>query len=153
MNKDAINQRIQALEAELAGLKEELNKPTNFTFNYEKGKTIRVAEVCTYDTQMCDNNRYLDNFRYRKTRSNAEKDLKLQKELMCIGALAEQLDPDYKSKVIWDNKTYNSYIAYSVVTHIYYVNSCYNRLLGIVYMPKDLAEKVCEILNNKGVEL
>lgn len=155
MNQEAINKRIQALESELAGLKAELNKPSSFTFCYEKGKAIRVAEVCVYDHQMCDNNRHIENFRYRQLNSNAQADFKLQKELMCIGALAEQIDPEYKSRVDWNNHACRKYhISYDHQDKVYYVSSSmYSRVLGVVFIPQEVATQVCEILNNKGVEL
>lgn len=73
---------------------------------------------------------------------------------MCIGALAEQIDPNYKNRVKWlvDDNFYS--IQQDMRTGEYQVYHSYpKRRLGVVYMPKDVAEKVCEILNNKLVEL
>ena len=74
---------------------------------------------------------------------------------MCIGALAEQIDPDYKNRVDWnDDKRRKYHISYDYQEKNYYVSSSmYSRVLGVVYMPQEIATKVCEILNNKGVVL
>ena len=153
MNHEAINQRIQALESELAGLKAELNRPEKFEFNYSSGNLFRIyAEQIDKNMNVFKAGR--ENFRYRQTESNAQADFQLQKELMCIGALSEQIDPDYKNKVKWiiDKEFYS--IQQDMKTGEYQVYYSYpKRRLGVVYMPKNVAEKVCEILNNKQVEL
>lgn len=154
MNQDAINQRIQAIESELAELKAELNKPDKFKFKYEFSNTYNVTGHTVVQNCTGEINDALQNFRYRQTEANAKADFQLQKELMCIGALAEQIDPDYKSKIDW-NCTYSGkyFISYDVKknTYVSFMRDTH-RELGVVYMPKDVAEKVCEILNNKGVE-
>ena len=155
MNQEAINQRIQALETELAGLKAELIKPSSFNFNYKAGGTTLISsfEITTACTGADVD--YLANFRYRQTEINAQADFKLQKELMCIGALADQIDPEYKSRVDWNNHACRKYhISYDHQDKVYYVSSSmYSRVLGVVFMPQDVATQVCKILNNKGVEL
>ena len=154
MNHDAINQRIQTLESELAGLKAELNKPDKFEFKYTNGITFGISscDILTKTTGLnCD---FKNNFRHRQTKENAQADFQLQKELMCIGALAEQIDPDYKSKIDFTNDSRSYMIFYDYASKTYVIGS--NRewkSLGVVYMPKDVAEKVCQILNNKQVEL
>lgn len=154
MTKDELLKIIQDMESELAGLKAELNKPEKFIFVYEKGFTFKISEYSVSRGQEGKDHDYLTNFRYRQTKINAETDLQLQRELLCIGALAEQIDPDYKSKVKWliDKEFYS--IQQDMNTGEYQVYYSYpKRRLGIVYMPKDVAEKVCEILNNGEVEL
>ena len=99
MNHEAINQRIQALESELAGLKAELNKPEKFEFKYSKTDNYMINYYGVHRNLHVMNKDYLQNFRYRQTEANAKADFQLQKELMCIGALAEQIDPTYKSKI------------------------------------------------------
>ena len=153
MNYDAINQRIQALESELAGLKSELAKPEKFEFKY-KGSTYTIFTYKISKVSLSADPEFLQNFRYRQTESNAQADFQLQKELMCIGALAEQIDPNYKNRIKWlvDNNFYS--IQQDMRTGEYQVYHSYpKRSLGVVYMPKDVAEKVCDILNNKQVEL
>lgn len=158
MNKEAINKRIAALESELAGLKAELNKPEKFEFKYKTEplwaiNINNVEDLSKYCITPADT--LVSHFRYRQTEANAKADFQLQKELMCIGALAEQIDPDYKSKVNWENDSSKWFITtcdnennkYTLSSNISWKN------LGVVYMPKDVAEKVCEILNNRGVEL
>ena len=154
MNNQEIYEQIQALESELSKLKEELNKQEKFEFKYVDGKTFVIG---SYDITKSNANvpYHKENFRYRQTEDNAQADLQIQKELMCIGGIAEQLDPEYKSKVSWGERKFNYFIAYSNGVKNYCVFFVDNdvRTLGVVYMPKDVAEKVCKILNNKGAEL
>ena len=154
MNQEAINKRIQALETELAGLKDELNKSDNISFKYTARECCFVGSS-RVTTQMDGTDKSaLMYFRYRQTEANANADLQLQKELMCIGALAEQIDPDYKSKIIWGTNACNYYIFFNNKIKKY--ETAYSnvmQLVGVVYMPRDVAIKVWEILNNKGVEL
>lgn len=154
MNHDKINQKIQALESELAELKAELSKVDKFKFRYTDMKTSFIGAHWTANYTSGSDPLNLENFRYRQTETNAAADFQLQKELMCIGALAEQIDPDYKTKVNWgiDKQFYS--IHQDMKTKEYQVHYSYpKRRLGVVYMPKDVAEKVCEILNNKQVEI
>lgn len=154
MNHYKINQRIQALESELAGLKAELSKVNNFKFDYTNTKTPFIGTYCVSNNTSGSDPFSLENFRYRHLKSNADADFQLQKELMCIGALAEQINPDYRSEVSWtfDREFYS--IQQDMKTKEYQVYCSYpKRRLGVVYMPKDTAEKVCEILNNKQVKI
>ena len=151
VNKDEILEKIKALETELIGLKDELNKSDKVGFKY-------IARECCFvgsswvSTQMDGTDKSaLEYFRYRQTEANANADLQLNKELMCIGALAEQIDPDYKNKVDWGSITTNWTVYYDRKYKI--TSNTSIRYLGVVYMPKEVAEKVCEILNNKGVDL
>ena len=151
MNFETINQRIQALESELVELKAELSKANNFKFDYTNMKTSFIGTYCVSNNISGSDPFNLENFRYRQTETNANADSQLQKELMCIGALAEQIDPYYKYKVRLDGDG-----KYAIIhKDSYYQVSSHStvRYLGVVYMPKDVAKKVCEILNNKGVEL
>ena len=153
--KDEVLQRIQALELELAGLKEELNKPDKFEFKYLYKECCFIGSSWVSPKMEGNDNKSLKHFRYRQTLENAESDLQLQKEMMCIGALAEQIDPDYKSRVDWYNHACRKYhISYDYQEKSYYVSSSmYSRMLGVVFMPQEVATQVCKILNNKGVEL
>lgn len=155
MTKDEILKIIQDMESELAELKAELNKPEKFEFKYSKIDNYMINYYGVHRNLHVMNKDYLQNFRYRQTEANAKADFQLQKELMCISALAEQIDPNYKSKIIWDGRANNYHIVYNYMTKEYTTSyrSALSRLLGVVYMPKDVAKKVCEILNNKEVEL
>lgn len=158
MNYDKINQRIQTLESELAGLesglaelKAELSKANNFKFDYINMKTSFIGTYCVSNNASGSDPLDLETFRYRHLKSNADADLQLQKELMCIGALAEQIDPDYRSEVRFDGDE-----KYAVIKKdsTYQISSHHSiRYPGVVYMPIDVAEKVCEILNNKQVKI
>lgn len=155
MNHEEINQRIQALETELAGLKDVLNKSDKISFKYIPKECCFVGSSWV-STQMDGTDKSaLEDFRYRQDETNAQADFQLQKELMCIGALADQIDPEYKSRVDWNNHACRKYnISYDHQDKEYYVSSSmYSRVLGVVFMPQEVATQVCKILNNKGVEL
>lgn len=154
MNHDKINQKIQALESELAELKAELSKVNRFKFDYTNRKTSFIGTYCVTNNTSGSDPLNLETFRYRQTQANAAADFQLQKELMCIGALAEQIDPDYKTKLNFINRCPRYMVYYDCINESYtitYDTNC--RALGVVYMPKAVAEKVCEILNNKQVEI
>ena len=154
MDKEQIRMQIEDLKANLKALERELNKPDEFEFNYKELESCLIGMSFIASSEYGLDYKYIDNFRYRQTESNAKADFQLQKELMCIGALAEQIDPDYKSKVIWGGKIWNCSIYFSIPLNKYLISNSINyRHLGVVYMPEDVAEKVCEILNNKEVEL
>lgn len=162
MNYDKINQRIQALEsglvelkAGLAKLKTKLSKANSFKFDYIKMKTSFIGTYYIANDISGSGSSNLENFRYRQFESNADDDFQLQKELMCIGALAEQIDPNYKTKIDFTHRHSNKFmIFYDYPSETYTISSNSDwRALGVVYMPKDTAEKVCKILNNKLVKI
>lgn len=155
MNNDAINKRIKNLEQELAGLKAELEVSTSkFQCSYTVDATYFIAETETLSGYKGNQTERLEHFRYRQTEENAKADFKLQKELMCIGALAEQLDPDYKSKISWNDTNSKVCVIFDKKTKRYSTSSNnYIRTLGTVYMPYDLALQICRILNDEQIEL
>ena len=149
MTKEQIQEKIAKLETELQELKSELIKPEKFEFNLEKGYRIYSNEVSNKPEKQNKDKHLL-----RKVFSNASMDYHLMQETLIIGAIAEQLDPDYKSKLDWDDEQPKYFICLYTPGKTYYVNTGYTeRTLGVVHMPKDLADKVCEILNNKEIDL
>lgn len=154
MKSEDILKELAEAKSRIEFLEKELKKPEQFEFIYKEDNTYYIGG-CSIQNGLSGNSENLLNyFRYRQTEANAKADLQLQKELMCIGALAEQVAPDYKSKVSWtfDREFYS--IQQDMKTKEYQVYCSYpKRRLGVVYMPEDVAEKVCEILNNKKIEL
>ena len=149
MTKEQIQEKIVKLEIELQALKSELTKPIKFKLELYEGYRI-CSDGVTEEKVEQTTHTYL----LRRNLLNAKADYQLKYETLNIGAIAEQLDPDYKSKLDWDDYMQpKDCICLYTPTNTYYVNSHYvYRALGVVYMPKDLAVKVCEILNNKELE-
>lgn len=159
MDKIKLQEQIEELKVKLSEMENELNKVEDekgigITFEYPIGGTHLIKEWKVDKILHNKDFDYLSNFRYRRTESNAKADFKLQKELMCIGALADQIDPNYKDRINWrEDKEFYS-IQQDMYTKEFEVHISYpKRRLGVVYMPEDVAEKVCKILNNKEVEL
>ena len=154
LTKEQILAKIEAAEAELANLKAELNKPDKFEFKYPYYASFmiakdRVINEATGTSEFC-----LTNGRYRIKSCNAKQAVQLNRESNLIGAIAEQIDPDFASKVLWDGDTKNSCIEYNVNNKQYVIASTsYFKTPGVVFMPKEIAEQVCEILNSNQVSL
>lgn len=153
MKTEDILAELKKAKERIEFLEQELNKPKQFEFKYES-KSYLIGTANVYDEICIDSTSYFKNYRYRQTEANAKADLMLQKELMRIGALAEQIDPEYKNKVTFNLDNKNYVIFYDCTKKCYTLGSNFEwRVLGAVYMPKDVAEKVCELLNNKEVEI
>ena len=91
MNKETLQQQIADMEAKLAEMKEELNKPKKFECSYVDGNTFYISTVCT-DTEFSGNCKlYIEHGRYRKTQKAAEMSLARNKRANRLEALAEQL--------------------------------------------------------------
>lgn len=154
MKSEDILKELAEAKSRIEFLENELRNPEQFKFIYKEDNTYAIYSGDISGGWDGSSGDLLNNFRYRQTEVNAKADFQLQKELMCIGALAEQVDPDYKSKVSWafDREFYS--IHQDMKTKEYQVQCSYpKRRLGVVYMPKDVAEKVCEILNNNRVTI
>ena len=154
MKRGDILKELAEAKSRIEFLEKELKKPNKIEFRYEKNNTYVITEVDVNDKWSVISKILLNNFRYRQTKTNAEADLMLQKELMCIGTLAEQIYPEYKSDIIWEDMDSKYFIIFNTHSNKYIVGkSNYYRTLGVVYMPEDVAEKVCEILNNNRVKI
>lgn len=154
LTKEQILAKIEAAEAELANLKAELNKPNKFEFRYSKGNTYIIdnggilSNANGYDSLF----KYLGMYRIKF--ANAKQAVQLNRESNLIGAIAEQIDPDFASKVLWDGDIRNYYIEYSLNSRQYVlVSTSFFKTPGVVFMPKEVAEQVCEILKSNQVSL
>lgn len=151
LTKEQILAKIEAAEAELANLKAELNKP-EFKYQYYASFMIekdRVINEAAGTSEFC-----LTNGRYRIKSDNAEQAVQLNRESNLIGAIAEQIDPDFASKVLWGGDIRNYCIEYVISSKQYViVSTSYFKTPGVVFMPKEVAEQVCEILNSNQVSL
>lgn len=155
MKTEEILAELKVAKERIEFLEKELNKPTKFEFKYKKNETY-----CMYKNtiKVCMDGTDTDGLKhglYRIKKENAIVDIQLNKESNLIGAIAEQIDVDYAKNIDWNNE-YNMkyYVAYNNEDKRYIHLKNYTiRILGIVYMSEKVAKKVCEILNNKEVEL
>lgn len=154
LTKEQILAKIEAAEAELANLKAELNKPDKFEFKYPFNVAYLIGMESTTNEATGTLAAYLTHGRYRINSNNAEQAVQLNRESNLIGAIAEQIDPDFASKVLWDNDIRNYCIEYVISSKQYVlVSTSYFKTPGVVFMPKEVAEQVCEILNSNQVSL
>ena len=154
LTKEQILAKIEAAESELANLKAELNKPDKFEFKYPYSNSFLIDKdhVINEVTGTCKS--YLTNGMYRAKLNNAEQAVQLNRESNLIGAIAEQIDPDFASKVLWGGDIRNYCIEYVISSKQYVlVSTSYFKTPGVVFMPKEVAEQVCEILNSNQVSL
>lgn len=154
LTKEQILAKIEAAEAELANLKAELNKPDKFEFKYTLNTSYFISTSCISNEASGSSATYLTHGRYRISSDNAEQAVQLNRESNLIGAIAEQIDPDFASEVVWDGEIRNYYIEYNVNSRQYVlVSTSFFKTPGVVFMTKEVAEQVCEILNSNQVSL
>lgn len=154
MKKEEILAELKIARERIEFLENELKKPEKFEFKYEREKTFIIYSDEIESEGIGDVQRKLDFGLYRINEDNAKEALQLNKESNIIGAIAEQIDVNFSKDIDWNNKEGNYSIYYNNQTGKY--SSFYNsfiRYLGTVYMSKEVAKRVCEILNNKEVEL
>ena len=90
---------------------------------------------------------------YRKFRENAERDFSLKTQLLKLGALVEAIQEELDDKFVpdWENKDQEKYyIDYFYRKKLFSVVTSYTSLrasVGILYMSKQVAERVVKILN------
>jgi len=133
---------------------EEIAKQTKskkFEFNYSKNNDLIYALENTYISTIYTNEIFkeqIDQGKIRKTVSGIESAFSLNQRINRLHALAEQLNGLKK----WKYDQYNYYI--------YHANNCWrNNYVQTsyypeqVYMTKDCAEKICQMLNNNEFEL
>lgn len=154
LTKEQILAKIEAAEAELANLKAELNKPDKFEFKYPLGCTFIIDDGIIHENANGCDSLFIHSGRYRINSNNAEQAVRLNRESNLIGAIAEQIDPDFASKVLWGGDIRNYCIEYVISSKQYVlVSTSYFKTPGVVFMPKEVAEQVCEILNSNQVSL
>lgn len=154
LTKEQILAKIEAAEAELVNLKAELSKPDKFEFKYSFSASYLIGANSIVSETTGALAAYLTHGRYRINSGNAEQAVQLNRESNLIGAIAEQIDPDFASKVLWGNDIRNYYIDYNVNSRQYVlVSTSYFKTPGVVFMPKEVAEQVCEILNSNQISL
>jgi len=159
MNANKINTQIERLEQELAKLKEEANKPSKYELEYEDGDTFIISNQGVIGEAAGQSNDLLKAGRYRSTEKFAREHLKIQNEMMRLGALIEAVTIELDMEDCWVADWNDRHQTKNCVRYDYednkYVESCFwtHRLAEVIYVPKEVATRVCEILNNKEYEL
>lgn len=144
-------ERIEFLEKELT---KAIQKEEKFEFNYPFNNTFLINKDVVYGGWKDNNPQALRFGLYRINEDNAIHQLNLNKESNLIGAIVEQINSKYLEDIKFNFNEPKYCILYDHHKKIYKYSfniSC--RILGVNYMSKDLAEKVCEILNKGLVQL
>jgi len=158
MNANKINTQIEKLEQELAKLKAEATVPSQYELEYERGDAFLVGSYGVTNRVTGKNDDYLKAGRYRSTEKFANEHLNIQNEMLRLGALVEAVTiglgmEDWVED--WNDKHQYKYrIEYDYKSNKYVINMRWTvKAVGVIYVPKEVAERVCEILNNKEYEL
>ena len=159
MNINKINEQIERLEEELAKLKAEATAPRQYEIEYEAGSTFFVG---SYNSIIGEITGFSDDGytsgRYRKTLKFADEHLKTQTEMMRLGALVEAVTIEMNMEdwvADWSDDSQLKYYVDCDCKGNEYYSDCWWTLktTGVIYMPEEVAIRVCEILNNKEYEL
>jgi len=158
MNINKINEQIERLEQELAKLKAEATTTSKYEIEYEAGNTNLIGNYRTIQGNSGTDEDYLNTGRYRKTLKFANEHFKTQNEMMRLGALIEAVTIELGMEdwvADWDNEDQTKYfVHYAHEDSKYYLDYWWTaKTSGVIHMPKEVAERVCEILNNKEYEL
>jgi hypothetical protein len=158
MNANKINEQIEKLEQALAKLKAEATAPSQYEIEYEAGSTNLIGSYRTMQGNSRTHTNLLNTGRYRSTKKFANEHLQTQTEMMRLGALVEAVTIEL-GMVSWvadwnEGRQYKHYVFYDHEDNTYGLVWCQEvRIAGVIYMPQKVAERVCEILNNKEYEL
>jgi hypothetical protein len=141
-------ERINALEKELSKLRSELNEP--YIIKFEKNNTylIGVYEIIRSVNGSQFSN--INNGRYRKTKQGAELSFERNRKTNRLEMLVESLG-GLKEFEVGENNWYIAYSIYNKEWEIY--NNTAVDLLTVYITTKEIAQEVCDILNNKRYKL
>jgi hypothetical protein len=158
MNICKINTQIERLEQELAKLKAEANKHSKYELEYKNGDTFLISNRTVMGEAAGQSNGLLKAGRYRKTLKYANEHFKTQNEMMRLGALIEAVTIEMNMEywvADWNNyRQSKHYVTYDCAINKYCLDCWWTyRTMGVIYMPREVAERVCEILNNEEYEL
>ena len=158
MNANKINEQIERLEEELAKLKAETNKPNKYEIEYEDGDTFFISIKTVMGEATGQSNDLLKAGRYRSTEKFTNEHFKIQNEMMRLGALVEAVTIEMNMEdwvADWNDEAQVKYcVRYNHKGGEYCLDYwCTLKTVGVIYMPEEVAIRVCEILNNKEYEL
>ena len=158
MNINKINEQIERLEEELAKLKAEATAPRQYEIEYECGDAFYIGSyiISEKTTRFIDS--CLNTGRYRSTEKFTNEHFKIQNELMRLGALVEAVTIEMNMEdwvADWSDDSQLKYYVDCDCKGNEYYSDCWWTLktIGAIHMPKKVATRVCEILNNKEYEL
>jgi hypothetical protein len=158
MNINKINEQIERLEEELAKLKAEATAPRQYEIEYECGDAFYIGSyiISEKTTRFIDS--CLNTGRYRSTEKFTNEHFKIQNELMRLGALVEAVTIEMNMEdwvADWSDDSQLKYYVDCDCKGNEYYSDCWWTLktTGVIYMPEEVAIRVCEILNNKEYEL
>ena len=158
MNINKINTQIERLEEELAKLKAEATAPRQYEIEYEWGSTNLIASCRIMPGNSGTDEDFLNTGRYRSTEKFTIEHFKIQNELMRLGALVEAVTIEMNMEdwvADWSDDSQLKYYVDCDCKGNEYYSDCWWTLktTGVIYMPEEVAIRVCEILNNKEYEL
>jgi hypothetical protein len=158
MNINKINEQIERLEEELAKLKAEATAPRQYEIEYECGDAFYIGSyiISEKTTRFIDS--CLNTGRYRSTEKFTNEHFKIQNEMMRLGALVEAVTIEMNMEdwvADWSDDSQLKYYVDCDCKGNEYYSDCWWTLktTGVIYMPEEVAIRVCEILNNKEYEL
>lgn len=156
--KEQLSKDIQELKAKLADMEEQLNKPEQFELKYPKWNTLLVEIDRVSSNNAGEDSDYLEHGRYRATEEYANKSLERNKRANRLEALVEQVSIELGMinwEVDWHNKHQQKYYIYCMADNDRWGSGvvAIMNYPETVYMPKEVATRVCEILNNKEYKL
>jgi hypothetical protein len=153
-----INTQIERLEEELAKLKAEATAPSQYEIEYECGDAFYIGSYIISEkiTRFIDS--CLNTGRYRSTEKFANEHFNIQTEMMRLGALVEAVTIELGMEdwvADWNDDSQPKYYVDCDCKGNKYYSDCWWTLktTGVIYVPEKVAERVCEILNNKEYEL
>ena len=142
MNKTTLQKQIEDMEAKLAQMKEELNKPKKFEWKYIDGNAFYVSTTLIDSGWGIENKSCIEYGRLRKTRQSAEMSLARNKRANRLEALAEQLG-GLKEFVYGEC----NYFIYKCKNKWSEEISIYSFQPERVYMTAECAIEICRMLN------
>ena len=155
MNANKINEQIEKLEQELAKLKAEATVPSKYELEYKDDSIFLVGyRDAPIRWNVGKEEDHLKAGRYRSTEKFANEHCKTQNEMMRLGALIEAVTIEMNMEdwvADWNNDSQPKYYVDCDCRGNTYYPDCWWTLktTGVIYVPEKVAERVCEILNNK----
>jgi len=142
MDKEKLQQDINEIKEKLSEMEAELQIKNKFEFVYEDGKTYFIGSYST-EVDYIVSKECVEYGRYRKTKQSAEKALLLQKEVMRLHSLVEQLDGENGNFFIFEQ--FGAWKTGKILYNDFYP--------GMVLMSEKCANEICRMLNVGEVEL